>query len=76
MKLDLYRQSFGKKKQSNIKFNESPSSGSHVPTCRQTDVTKLTVGLCNFVNTPKNELSQNVFIFIFLTIQNSVAKLV
>jgi len=35
MKLELYRQSF--QKYSNIKFYETPSSGSRIAACRQTD---------------------------------------
>ena len=43
---------------SNIKFQESPSSGSRIVPCRrtdeQTDVTKLTAAFRNFVNALKN----------------------
>ena len=41
-----------------IKFHENPSSGDRAVPCTQTDgqtdMTDLTVTLCNFANTPKN----------------------
>ena len=43
-----------KKKYSNIKFHENPSSGSRVVPCGRTDMTKLTVTFRNFGNGPKN----------------------
>jgi hypothetical protein len=43
---------------SNDKFQDNPSSGSRVVACGrtdgQTDTTKLTVAVRNFVNAPKN----------------------
>jgi hypothetical protein len=41
-------------KYSNIKFRESPSSGSRMVPCGQTDRTKLTVTLCICVYVPNN----------------------
>jgi hypothetical protein len=47
----------GFSKNTRIKFHENPSSGSLVVSCgwkdRQTDVIKLIVVICNFVNAPK-----------------------
>ena len=37
-----------------IKFHESPSIGSRVVPCGQTDMTKLIVAFLNFANTPKS----------------------
>ena len=39
-------------KSSNIKFHPSPSSGSRVIPCGQTDMTKLIVAFRNFANAP------------------------
>ena len=56
MTLEISRQFF--EKYSNIRFHENSSIGSRVVPCGrtdgQTDMTKLTVALRNFVNTPKN----------------------
>jgi len=52
-----------KKKPSNIKFHENPSSGNRVVTCRhtdrRTDMTKLIVVFRNFAKGPKRELLKN-----------------
>ena len=56
MKLEFSRQFF--EKYSNTKFDENLSSESRVVTCGQTDMTRLTVALRNFVNVPnKTQLS-------------------
>ena len=60
MALEFYRQIF--KKYSNIKFHDNPSSGSQVVTCRQTDMMKLTVTFCNFVNVLKKLHGYHVII--------------
>jgi hypothetical protein len=53
MKLEFSQRLF--EKQSNIKFDENPSSGCRVvPADRQTDMTKLIVAFCNLANAPKN----------------------
>ena len=52
MKLEYSRQI--KKKSSNIKFHQNPSSGSRVVPCGRTDMTKLRVAFRNFSNAPKN----------------------
>ena len=54
-KTEFSRQVF--EKHSNIKFHENPSNGRR--TDRQTVMTKITVALSNFVNTPKNEEDVN-----------------
>jgi hypothetical protein len=41
-------------KYSKIIFHGNPSSGNQIVPCRWTDITKLIVTLCNFVNMPKN----------------------
>ena len=55
MKFEFSEQIF--EKVSNIKFHQNPTSGSRVVPCvqtdRQTDMTKLIVAFCNFVNAPK-----------------------
>ena len=57
MKLIFSQQNF--EKYSIIKFDENPSTGSHVVPCGLTDgrtgTTKLIVALRNFANEPKNE---------------------
>jgi len=52
MSLEFSRQIFDK--QSNIKFQENPSTESGLVPRRQTDMTKLTVAFCNFAKAPKN----------------------
>ena len=52
MKLEFSWQIFNK--YSNIKFRDSPSSGSGMVPCGQTDRTKLTVTLCSCVYVPNN----------------------
>jgi hypothetical protein len=49
-----------RKKYSNIKFHENPSSGSGVVACGRTDMTKLIVAFRNFANGPKNGSSLKV----------------
>jgi hypothetical protein len=48
---------------SNVKFHENPSSGRWVVPCgridRWTDMTKLIVAFCSFVNVPKNDWDTN-----------------
>ena len=51
---------FGKKKYSNFKFHENPSSGSWVVPFIQTDMTKLIVASRNFANAPKNRCLTSV----------------
>jgi hypothetical protein len=51
MELEFDRQSF-EKKNSNIKFNQNPSSGSRVVPCGQTDM-KVLVAFRDFANAPK-----------------------
>jgi len=57
MKLEFYLQIF--EKYLNVEFHKNPSSRSPVISCRQmekgTDIIKLIVAFCNFVNVPKNE---------------------
>lgn len=57
MKLDSSPQPF--KKYSSIRLNENPSSGSRGVTCGWTDMIKLTVTYCNFVNMPKKQYNLN-----------------
>jgi hypothetical protein len=52
MKLEFSQQIF--KKYSNIKFYETPSSGSSVVPCRQTGITKPKDIFCNFANVPES----------------------
>ena len=52
MKFEFSNQIF--EKVSSTKFRQSPSSGSRVVTCGQTDMTKVIVALHYFVNAPKN----------------------
>ena len=54
MKLEYSRQVF--EKHPNIKFHESPSSGSRVVQCGRTDrhMTELILAFRNFANAPKN----------------------
>jgi hypothetical protein len=47
-------------KPSNIRLNESPSSGSQVVSCGWMDVMMLTVMFCNFANVPANVCSMPV----------------
>jgi len=54
MKLLFYWQIFDKS--SNIKFHENLSSGSWVVLCEWTDMTKLIVAFCNFVNARENRV--------------------
>jgi hypothetical protein len=69
MKLDFSEHIF--EKYSNIKFHENPSSGSHVvprrrmdgQTDKQTDMKKLTVTFCNFVNLPNNITLYKLVVF-------------
>jgi len=42
------------KKFSNIHFHENPSGWSRVASCRHTDMTKLIIALCGFVNMPNS----------------------
>ena len=55
-------------KSSNIKFNQSPSSGSRVVPCGQTDrpmdMTKLVVSFRNFANTHKNEYTGSCLVLL------------
>ena len=53
MKLEFSRQ-FLKKKHSNIKFHENPSSESRVVPSGQMDITKLIADFCNFAKAPKS----------------------
>ena len=53
MKLEFFRQIF--QKLSNFKFHENLSSGNRTVPCGQTDKTKLTVALRNFLNEHKTE---------------------
>jgi hypothetical protein len=58
MKLEFSRQVFEKKKSSNIKFNQNPSSESRVVPCGRTDGRtdiKLKVASRNFANAPKTD---------------------
>ena len=60
---------------SNIKFHETPSSGSWVGTRGQTDMTKLIIAFHNFANMPKNTWltrikDQNYFLFHHLKIKS------
>ena len=55
-----------RKKYSNIKFHENPSSGCRVIPCGRTDMMKLKVTFRNFANAPKNALqpgSKSVLIY-------------
>jgi hypothetical protein len=59
MKLEIYQQIFRKKKYSNVKFHENPSSESRVVLCGrtggQTDThDESNSALLNFMNAPKN----------------------
>jgi len=58
MKLELFRNIFGK--YSNIKFHVNPSSGSRVVPCGQTDMKKLIVVFRNFANAPKNTEEEQI----------------
>jgi hypothetical protein len=51
IKLKFSRQIF--KKSPNIKFHETPSSGSRVVSCGRTDMAKRTVAFSNFANATK-----------------------
>ena len=46
-------------KYSNIKFHETPSSGSQVVPRGQTDMTKFTVAFRNFAKGPENQKAFN-----------------
>jgi hypothetical protein len=50
-----------KKRSSNIKFHQNPSSGSRVVPGGQTDMTKLIVAFRNFANAPKNVCMVELF---------------
>jgi hypothetical protein len=54
MKLECSEQFF--EKYSNIKFHQSPSSGSRIIPCGRTDMMKLIVAFRNFANASKNFL--------------------
>jgi len=61
MKLEIFSIFF--EKFSHIKFHEISSRGSQIVTCGWTEghtgMTKLTVGLYNFVNAPKKLINSN-----------------
>jgi len=55
-----------KKKTSNIKFHENPSSGSWTMWADgQTDIMKLIVAFCNLANAPKNWIFCNKSVDVF-----------
>jgi hypothetical protein len=55
MEFEYSRQIF--EKYSDSKFHENPPSGSHVASCRRTDMTKLLVALPNFAEAPKDDMT-------------------
>jgi len=55
MQLEFSRQIFEKKKFSNIKFHEYPSSGSRAVPYGRTGMPKLKVAFRNFANEPKKK---------------------
>ena len=60
MKLESHRQILGEN--SNIKFNQNPSSGSRVPygrTDEETDMTRLIVTFLNFANALRSECAKS-----------------
>jgi hypothetical protein len=57
MNLEFSGQIFRKKKKknSNIKFHQTPSSGSRVVLCGRTAMTKIIIAFRNYANAPKNQ---------------------
>jgi len=58
MKFKFSRQILEKKKHSNIKFHENPSSGSRIVPCGRTDIKKLKRPFRNFAKAPKNPFNK------------------